>query len=155
MKGDNSAKVVCLPLKKGLLQKERFAPLECRSLFGNELVCRKAKTGRNKVVFLVKHGRTFTCTKRIHPLHCKYRYLESRGIVKDEYLVIILGYFFLFLHKNICCGYSLEVLHQGASNEYPKHVFMANWRKLSHNYHQILLLNNSCFDHRSLIGRIF
>ena len=35
--------------------------------------------------------------------------LKSRGIVKEEYLVIILGYLFLFLHKNICCGYSLEV----------------------------------------------
>ena len=27
--------------------------------------------------------------------------------------------FFLFLHKNICCGYSLEVPGWGASNEYP------------------------------------
>ena len=30
--------------------------------------------------------------------------MDFRGIFKDEYLVIILGYFFLFLHKNICCG---------------------------------------------------
>ena len=35
--------------------------------------------------------------------------LHSRELVKEEYLVIILGYFFLFLHKNICCGYSLEM----------------------------------------------
>ena len=28
--------------------------------------------------------------------------------VKEEYLMIILGYFFLFLHKNICFVYSLE-----------------------------------------------
>ena len=41
-----------------------------------------------------------------------------RGIVK-EYSVIILGYFFLFLYKNICCGYSLETPHRGTSNEYP------------------------------------
>ena len=27
-------------------------------------------------------------------------------------------YFLLFLHENICCGYSLE-----ASNEYPQYVF--------------------------------
>ena len=26
---------------------------------------------------------------------------------------------FLFLQENICCGYSLEVPQQGASNEYP------------------------------------
>ena len=31
----------------------------------------------------------------------------------------------------------------GASNEYPQHVFTQNWRKLSHNTHQILLLDNS------------
>ena len=27
--------------------------------------------------------------------------------------------FFLFLDENICCGYSLEAPHRGASNEYP------------------------------------
>ena len=37
--------------------------------------------------------------------------------------------FFLFLHENICCVYSLEVPLQGASNEYPQvpqHLF--SWR---------------------------
>ena len=33
---------------------------------------------------------------------------------------------FLFLHENICYGYSLEVPHQGISNEYPQHMFF--WR---------------------------
>ena len=32
----------------------------------------------------------------------------------------------LFLHENICCGYSLEVPWQGASDEYPQHMF--SWR---------------------------
>ena len=32
-----------------------------------------------------------------------------KGHIKEEYLVIILGYFSLVLHKNICCGYTLEV----------------------------------------------
>ena len=36
------------------------------------------------------------------------------------------NYFFLFLQKNICCGYSLEAPRQGASNEYPQHIF--SWR---------------------------
>ena len=58
--------------------------------------------------------------------------------------MIILGYFFLFLHKHICCGYSLEAPRRVASNEYPQHMFfMKNWRKLSQNYHQILLLIKS------------
>ena len=35
-------------------------------------------------------------------------------------------WFFLLLHENVCCGYSLEVPHGGASNEYPQHIF--SWR---------------------------
>ena len=41
-------------------------------------------------------------------------------------MAIILGYFFLFLHKNICYGYSLEAPCRGASNEYTQHMFL--WR---------------------------
>ena len=33
---------------------------------------------------------------------------RSSGSVKEEYSVIILRLFSIFLHKNICCGYSLE-----------------------------------------------
>ena len=32
----------------------------------------------------------------------------------------------MFLHKNIYCGYSLEVAQRGTSNEYPQHMFL--WR---------------------------
>ena len=38
---------------------------------------------------------------------------------------------FLFLNKNICCGYSLEAPQRGASNEYPQHMFL--WRNKSFN----------------------
>ena len=34
--------------------------------------------------------------------------------------------FFLFLHENIYCGYSLEAPHWGTSNEYQQHMFL--WR---------------------------
>ena len=34
--------------------------------------------------------------------------------------------FFLFLHENIYCGYSLEAPPRGASNENPQHMF--SWR---------------------------
>ena len=30
--------------------------------------------------------------------------------------------FSLFLHKNICCGYPLEVPQTGTSNEYPQNI---------------------------------
>ena len=32
--------------------------------------------------------------------------------------------FFLFLHENICCGYSLEVPQRGSSNLSQKHMFL-------------------------------
>ena len=52
--------------------------------------------------------------------------IDLRESVKEEYLVIILGQFLSSLHKNICCGYSLEPYQQGTSNEYPKHLLL--WR---------------------------
>ena len=38
-------------------------------------------------------------------------------------------YFFLFLHENICCGYSCEAPEQGTTNEYPQR-FQGETRKL-------------------------
>ena len=43
----------------------------------------------------------------------------TEDLFKEEYFVRILGNVLLFSHKNICCGYSLEVPQCGASNEYP------------------------------------
>ena len=43
---------------------------------------------------------------------------SHRGQLKAE------KYFFLFLHVNIHCGYSLEVPHWGTSNEYPQCMFV-------------------------------
>ena len=37
---------------------------------------------------------------------------------------------FLFLHENICCGYSLEAPRRGASNEYHKICFHGEIRKI-------------------------
>ena len=36
---------------------------------------------------------------------------------------------FLFLNKNICCGYSLEAPRWGASNEYPQHMYLSRNKK--------------------------
>ena len=46
--------------------------------------------------------------------------------------------FFLFLHENICCGYSLEAPWQGASNEHPQYMFSWRIRKI---FKWILLLS--------------
>ena len=49
--------------------------------------------------------------------------------------MIILRYFFLFLHINIRCGFSLEAPQRGASNEYPQHMVL--WRT-GENYPRII-----------------
>ena len=36
---------------------------------------------------------------------------------------------FLFLNKNICCGYLLEAPRRDTSNEYPQHMFLSRNKK--------------------------
>ena len=52
----------------------------------------------------------------------------------------VLGYFSLFLHKSIHCGYSSEAPCQAASNEYPQHMFL--WRT-GENYPRFIIKNSS------------
>ena len=55
---------------------------------------------------------------------------------------------FLFLHGNICCGYSLEALQRGASNDYPQHMFSCRNKKNIHTFwlQKCLILGNE-FHH--------
>ena len=57
--------------------------------------------------------------------------------------MIIMLQFSPVLLKSIGCGCSLEAPREGASNELTTYVFIEKQEKLSQNYHQILLLNNS------------
>ena len=44
----------------------------------------------------------------------------------SAHITIVAGYYrfaFLFFHKSICSGYSLEPPHWGTSNEYPQYIF--------------------------------
>ena len=47
-----------------------------------------------------------------------------------------LSIFFLLLEENICCGYSLEAPHRGASIEYPQRMFSSkeNYLPDTHSY---------------------
>ena len=58
---------------------------------------------------------TKTCLNNVDPLK---PLLYSKPGVLQGYTV-----FFLFLLKNIDCGYSLEPLRRGGSNEYTQSVF--------------------------------
>ena len=53
---------------------------------------------------------------------------------KDGYKRIIMGQFLLFLNKNVCCGYSLELPRRWVPTTY---VFIENYRELFFNYQQI------------------
>ena len=55
--------------------------------------------------------------------------------LKPDFYIVKLGFtgvyiIFLFLLKNIDCGYSLEPPHWGGSNEYPQSMFWAEIRKI-------------------------
>ena len=50
------------------------------------------------------------------------KFLPSKtGNFSDKKILI---FFFIFLPKNIDCGYSLEPPQQGGSNEYPQSMFL-------------------------------
>ena len=62
------------------------------------------------IVFIMK-----TCPCNVYPL------IPHFHIVKVGYAGVYL--FFLFLHQNIDCGYSLEPPRRGGSNAYPQSMF--------------------------------
>ena len=57
--------------------------------------------------------------------------------------------FFLFFKENICCGFSLEEPHWGASNEYLQHIFSSRNKKtvnfgVSNSRLHMCILTNTC-----------
>ena len=89
---------------------------------------------RKLSVFVNENVDTLIVALFITPNKAVCHQKSTRGI-KEEYLVIIMGWFSPVLHKNICCGYSLETPHRGTSNEYPQHMFL--WRNKK-NYPRII-----------------
>ena len=59
-----------------------------------------------------------------------FKYTENFTTKKIENFQIKILIFFLFLLKNIDCGYSLEPPRWGGSNEYPQSMFWAEIRKI-------------------------
>ena len=77
---------------------------------------------------------TRTCLYNVDPLEPHF-YIVKLGFT-GVYII------FLFLLKNIDCGYSLEPPRQGSSNEYPQSMFWAEiWKIsefLSENFHLVV-----------------
>ena len=62
-------------------------------------------------------------TAMLH-FYLRLPYLLIRHFLQPKKLI-----FFLFLHENIHCGYSLEVPQLGTSNKYPQHMFSQRNKK--------------------------
>ena len=68
-------------------------------------------------------------------------YLYNSDPLKPHFYIVKLGFtgvyiIFLFLLKNIDCGYSLELPRWGGSNEYPQSMFWAEIWKISEFLHE-------------------
>ena len=82
-------------------------------------------------------------------------YLYNFNPLKLDFYIVKLGftgvYIFLFLLKNIDCGYSLELPQQGSSNKYPQSMYWAEiWKILeflSENF-QFLVVKFSIYLNR-------
>ena len=75
--------------------------------------------------------------------------LYSFDPLKPHFYIVKLGFtgvyiIFLFLLRNINCGYSLESPHRGDSNEYPQSMFWAEIWKIS----EILSKNSHFFGEK-------
>ena len=55
-------------------------------------------------------------------MECQRLFITASETV--EKIRRVFGDNLLFLHKNICCGYSVESPCQGDSNEHPQHMFL-------------------------------
>ena len=108
---------------------------DLKAYVNNECLGNGKKPQKISENYLIIHKLKPNLTLDRGQLQNKNVHCMTSGLVKEEYVVIILGYFFLFLHGNICWGYSLEVPHRGTSNEYPQRMFL--WRT-GENYTKII-----------------
>ena len=73
--------------------------------------------------------------------------IDEQTTLKTDYFIAPEEFpeksFFVFLHENKCYGYSLEVPHQGASNEYPQHMFLQKNKK---NVYTFLMKNTHILE---------
>ena len=60
---------------------------------------------------------------------CLFKYTEKLITEKLKIFRQKIQIFFIFLLKNIDCGYSLELPRRGGSNEYPQSMFLSRNKK--------------------------
>ena len=115
------------------------------------------KTSKTRVsVFASTDHITKTCLYDIDPLKPQFLYSKT-GVYGG------IRYFFLFLLKNINCGYSLEPPRRGGSNEYLQPMFWAEIWKMSEIFiwkfsvfgSEIYVLNRNMKNVRDFYLKIF
>ena len=79
-------------------------------------------------VGVVRFGRAAVAVRTLEDR--TYMYIEFIAVDKVLFFNIKVLILFLFLHKNIRCGYSLEAPHRGASNEYPQYMILWSNKKI-------------------------
>ena len=90
--------------------------------------------------------------------HITKTYLYNFDLFKSYFNIVKLGLtwytlFFLFLLKNIDCGYSLEPPHGGGSDEYQQSMFIA--RGGSNEYPDSMFLSRNMKNIRFFYLKIF
>ena len=89
--------------------------------------CRPEKVGSFTILFYWVFPKSWSQKWKVGVTYSKSGVNENSVSGKYFYLI--------FLHKNICCGYSLEVPHWGTSNEYPQHMFWCRNKKNINKFH--------------------
>ena len=114
-----------------------------------------------KYTYMIPFPNTkWSCTEKTQVTSRKHAYIIMAPFNPTAVKLGFTGVYitFLFLHKNIDCGYSLESPCQGGSNKYPESVFQAEIRKyqnfLSENFH-FLVVKFSVYLNRRVFVMIY
>ena len=89
------------------------------------LLCRKLKKKISKLSLFALWSATIINPQWLEPPMSWTIIALDKALFFNQKVSI----FFLFLDKNICCGYSLEAPRWGASNKYPQHMFLSRNKK--------------------------
>ena len=106
--------------------------------------------GRLFSIIMILPGHCFTISDLSRMVNTSWQkricitktYLYNVDPLKPHFYIVKLGFtgytlLFLFLLKNIDCGYSLEPPPRGGSNGYPQSMFWAEMWKISEFYQKI------------------
>ena len=103
--------------------------MTCTTAVNNFFFCRSKlwKTKNTFCYFDLEDEETGTLRKNFgrHDVPALYPYSRTNDASTNG--TDLYWHFSYFFHKIVCCGYSLKMPWQGASNEYPQHMFLCRF----------------------------